>query len=81
MRAEADRDEALEALWEVREEEMAEDEAYERRKALFLAYVDWIKGMSEEDVLWWFREHGGDPTVEAEEARQAMLESLVVDRW
>lgn len=81
MRAEANRDEALEALWKVREAEIAEEEAYERRKALFLAYVDWIEGLPDDVVLTYFREDGGDPAVGVEEARQAMLEALVVDRW
>ncbi len=73
------RDEALEALWEVREGEMAEEEAFEKRRALLREYVEWIKGLPEEAVLWWFREDGGDPEVEAEEARQMMLDSLVRD--
>ena len=80
MRDETRCDAELEALWEEREEEMAEEEAYERRKELFLEYVDWIRGMSDEDVLHYFREDGGDPEVGVEEARQAMLEAMVVDR-
>ncbi len=79
MPAEANRDEALEALWTVREAEMADEEAYERRKALFLAYVDWIEGLSDEVVLSYFREGGGDPAAGFEEARRELLESLVAD--
>ncbi len=75
------RDEELEALWKVRKAEIAEEEAYERRKALFLAYVDWIKEMPDDVVLTYFREDGGDPEVGVEEARLEMLDALVVDPW
>ena len=56
------------ALLERSEAERAEEEAFERRLAWLVEYVDWIKGLCDEDLLWWFRESGGDPKLGAEEA-------------
>ncbi len=72
MRDEANRDEALEALWELREAEMAEEEAFERRMALLRAYIEWIEGLPDEAVFSYVCEDGGD-AMRVEEAGEGCL--------
>ncbi len=74
-------DEIEEKLWKERGRLAEEEEAFEQYMEFLLYWVDLYKAMSDEEVLACFREDGGDPEVGVEEARRAMLESLVVDRW
>ena len=60
------------ALLKKREAMLAEEAAFEKRLAYLVEYAE---------LLWWFRENGGDPAVGAEEARRAWLQGLVKNRW
>ncbi len=73
-------DEIEEKLWKQRQRLLAEEVGFEEDLAFLVEYADWIKGLSDDDLLWWFREDGGDPELGAEEARLVWLESLVLDR-
>lgn len=49
---------------------------FEALLGLVKGLADYVREMSDEEVLAEFREEGGDPEVSADEARQFFLEDL-----
>ncbi len=59
-----------------RREPLELDDFWEHYVGLVGGLADFVRELSDEEVLEEFRAEGGDPALGPDEARQAMLESL-----